>query len=191
MISQTFFSHNLLTAKDSPRTTFKSQDIGWSVNYQLQNLHSRPKDLHFYGISNFKNTKVLMFAVFVKALGSIVFIVFILSIKYTKSHLASLLKIWSKKLRWKSRGCWLLRSSHQTCSVKKAVLKDFSIFTALESLFIKDAGLNSNFIQIETPVQFSFCEYCGIFKNTYFEEHLPTAAFDSFRKNACNQKCRL
>ena len=143
------------------------------------------------GISNFKNTKVLIFAVFVKTLGSIVFIVLIWSIKYTKSYLASFLKIWSKKLRWKSRGCWLLRSSQQRCSVKKTVLKNFPIFTALESLFIKDAGLTSNFIQIETPVQFSFCEYCGIFKNTYFEEHLPMAAFDSFRKNACNQECRL
>ena len=124
---------------------------------------------------------------FVKSLGSIVFIVFILSIKYTKSYLASFLKIWLKKLRWKSRGCWLLRSNHRRCFIKKAVLKTFSKFTTLESLFIKDAGLASNFIKIETPTQFSFYEYCGIFKNTYFEEHLPTAAFDSFRKNACNQ----
>ena len=125
-----------------------------------------------------------MFAVFVKTLGSIVFI---LLIKYTNSYMAPLLEIWSKKLRWKSRGCRLLRSNRGRCSIKKTVPKNVSIFTVLESLFIKAAGLASNFIKIETPTQFSFCEYCGIFKNTYFEEHLPTAAFDSFGKNTCNQ----
>ena len=52
----------------------------------------------------------------------------------------------------------------------------------LESLFIKAAGLDSNFIEIETPTQFSFREFCGIFKNTYFEEHRPTAAFDFLEK---------
>ena len=61
----------------------------------------------------------------------------------------------------------------------------------LESLFIKAASLDSNFIKIKAPTQFSFREFCGIFKNTYFEEHLPTAVFDSFRKNACNQKTKL
>ena len=121
---------------------------------------------------------------FVKTLGSIVFI---LSIKYTKSYLVSFLKIWSNKLRWKSRGCRLLRSSHRRCSIKKTVLKNLSILTVLEFLFIKAAGLASNFIKIETRTQLSFCEYCRIFKNTYFEEHLPTAVFGSFKKNACNQ----
>ena len=28
----------------------------------------------------------------------------------------------------------------------------------------------------ETPKQILSCEYCETFKNTYFEEHLPTAA---------------
>ena len=28
----------------------------------------------------------------------------------------------------------------------------------------------------ETPTQVLCCEYCEIFKNTYFEEHLGTAA---------------
>ena len=69
---------------------------------------------------------------------------------------------------------------------RKNFLKMFQ-FSVLKSLFIKAAGLASIFIKIETPTQFSFCEFCGIFKNTYFEEHLPTAAFDYFRKNACNQ----
>ena len=30
----------------------------------------------------------------------------------------------------------------------------------------------------ETPTQASSCEYCKIFKNTSFEEHLQTAASD-------------
>ena len=46
----------------------------------------------------------------------------------------------------------------------------------LESLSIKAAGLAVNFIKIEIPTELSFCEYYEIFKNTYFEEHLPTAA---------------
>ena len=29
---------------------------------------------------------------------------------------------------------------------------------------------------LETPTQVFSCEYCEIFKNTYFEEHLRTAA---------------
>ena len=49
--------------------------------------------------------------------------------------------------------------------MKKAVLKIFAIFVAkLESLFNK-----------VVPTLVFSCEYCGIFKNTYFEEHLQTA----------------
>ena len=32
------------------------------------------------------------------------------------------------------------------------------------------------FYQKETPTQLFSCEYCEIFKNTYFEEHLQMAA---------------
>ena len=31
-----------------------------------------------------------------------------------------------------------------------------------------------NFIEKETPIQVFFCEYCEIFKKTYFEEYLRT-----------------
>ena len=41
----------------------------------------------------------------------------------------------------------------------------------LESLFNKVADLKA-------PPQVFSCEYCEIFKNTYFEEHLRTAASD-------------
>ena len=53
------------------------------------------------------------------------------------------------------------------CSIKKAVLKKFrNIYRktpALESLFNKVTGLKA-------------CEYCEIFKTTYFEEYLRRAA---------------
>ena len=60
---------------------------------------------------------------------------------------------------------------------KKAVLKNFGIFTGKHlcwSLFFNNtAGLqSSNFIKKGPPTQMFACEYCVIFKNTCFEEHL-------------------
>ena len=47
----------------------------------------------------------------------------------------------------------------------------------LESLFNKAAGLPvCKFIKKETPIQVFSCDYCKVFKKTYFEEHLRTAA---------------
>ena len=41
---------------------------------------------------------------------------------------------------------------------------------------LQASGLQAcNFIKKETPVPVFSCEYCEIFKNTYFEEHLGTA----------------
>ena len=62
---------------------------------------------------------------------------------------------------------------------KKAILKNFGIFTGKHlcwSLFFnKTAGLQScNFIKKGPPTQMFACEYCAIFKNTCFEEHLWT-----------------
>ena len=48
-----------------------------------------------------------------------------------------------------------------------------------ESLINKVVGLH--FIKKETPTQVFFCEYCEIFKNTYFEKHLRTTAFVNSR----------
>ena len=62
------------------------------------------------------------------------------------------------------------RSSHKRCSIKRAVLKNLAIFTEKHlhwSLFRPSK---------ETPTQVFFCEYCQIFKSTYFEEHLQMAA---------------
>ena len=74
----------------------------------------------------------------------------------------------------------LFRSSHRRCFIKKAVLKHFAIFTWKHlcwSLFlIKLQPFRSATLLKETPTQLFSCDYCEIFKNTYFEEHLGRAA---------------
>ena len=56
-------------------------------------------------------------------------------------------------------------------SFKKAVLKNFAIFTGKQLFWNPFFQL----YQKETPTEVFSCEYCEIFKNTYFEEHLLTA----------------
>ena len=48
--------------------------------------------------------------------------------------------------------------------------------SVLESLFNKAAGLGLQLYQLETPTQMLSCKICEIYKNTFFEEHLRTAA---------------
>ena len=72
------------------------------------------------------------------------------------------------------------RSSHQRCSIRKSVLKNFTKFTGKQlcwNLFSnKVAGSACNVIKKETlPLVFS-SEFCEIFKNTFFTEHLQTTA---------------
>ena len=68
----------------------------------------------------------------------------------------------------------IYRSSHPEVFCKKDVLKNFTILTEKhESLFNKAAGLQAcSCIKKETPAPMFSCEYCEIFKNTYFEEDL-------------------
>ena len=54
------------------------------------------------------------------------------------------------------------KSSHRSCSIKGAVLKDLAIFTGNQK-------------RLQQRCLF-YCEYCEIIKNTYFEEYLPLAA---------------
>ena len=76
---------------------------------------------------------------------------------------------------------WTFRSSHRSCSVKKDALKSFAKFTGKHlcwSLFLnKVEGLRPATILKKTLTQVISCDYCEIFKNTYFKEHLRTAAF--------------
>ena len=59
---------------------------------------------------------------------------------------------------------------------KTGVLKNFAIFTGkylCRSFFNKVAGLKACiFIKEETTTQAFSCEYCEIFKNSFFIEHL-------------------
>ena len=61
------------------------------------------------------------------------------------------------------------RSSYQSSSVK-GVLKNLQNFTGH---FIKDS---LKLYLKETPTQVFSSKVCGIFKNSYFEEHLQTTA---------------
>ena len=62
------------------------------------------------------------------------------------------------------------KTSHRRYSIEKLFLK-----TLQHSRENTCAGIS--FYQQETPKQVLFCEYCKIFKNNYFEEHLRTASF--------------
>ena len=68
--------------------------------------------------------------------------------------------------------------------VQKQPLEVFykkSCFWKFRNIYRKTPVLESffdNFIKKGTPTQIFSCEYCEIFKNTFFEEHLRTAAFD-------------
>ena len=67
----------------------------------------------------------------------------------------------------------LFRSSHRRCSVKKGALNDFRYIHRKTPVL--ELENTCNFIKKETPTQVFSCEYCEIFKNTYFEERLRTA----------------
>ena len=45
-----------------------------------------------------------------------------------------------------------------------------------DPFFNKVGGLRTYFIKNKTLAQVPFCEFCKIFKNTYFEDHLRRAA---------------
>ena len=87
-----------------------------------------------------------------------------------------------------SKFCKKSRSSHQRCYIKKAVLNSFAIFTGKHlcwSLFL---------IKLQAfrlPTQVSFCEYCEIFKNTYFEKHLPMTASVNSRAAVFQERLAL
>ena len=73
----------------------------------------------------------------------------------------------------KLKKCLNSRTNHQRCSTEKDVPKNFTTFTgkhlcwSLFSIELRPATLLK-----ETPRKVLFCEYCEIFKNTYFKESL-------------------
>ena len=74
------------------------------------------------------------------------------------------------------------RSSHQRCSLKKGVLNNIAKFTRKHlcgtkvSFLIKLQAWTCNFIKKEALAQAFSCEFCDIFKNIFFTEHLWTTA---------------
>ena len=49
----------------------------------------------------------------------------------------------------------------------------------LEFLLIKMQGFRPATLKKETPTQVFFCEYCEIFKNNFFTEHLRETTFEN------------
>ena len=77
---------------------------------------------------------------------------------------------------------------------KKDVLRNFAKFTGkhlCQSLFFnKVAGQACNFIKKETLAQMFSCEFCEISQNTFFIEHLLTAASVSLKNMSITKKIR-
>ena len=64
----------------------------------------------------------------------------------------------------------------QMCSVKKGALRNFTKFTGkhlCQSLFFRPEACN--FIKKEALAQVFSCEFCEIFKNTFFQRTPPVA----------------
>ena len=61
------------------------------------------------------------------------------------------------------------RSSHQSRSIKKGALKNFSKFT-------RNYQHQSLFFNKNTLAQVFFCEFCEFFKKTFLTEHLMKTA---------------
>ena len=64
------------------------------------------------------------------------------------------------------------RSSHRRCSIKKNSQNSQENTCARASFLIKLQSETCNFIKKRTLAQVLSCEFCEIFKNTFFTEHL-------------------
>ena len=78
---------------------------------------------------------------------------------------------------------WLNGSSQRSWSVTEGLLKNFEKFTGkhlCQGLSLKKiAGWDAeawNFMKKETLTQVFSCEFCEIYKNTFFTEHLRAIA---------------
>ena len=72
----------------------------------------------------------------------------------------------------------IIRSSRSQMLFKIGILKNFAIFTGKHlcwSFFL--IKLQAFRPEKETPTQVFSCEYCEIFKNTFFYRTPPVAAF--------------
>ena len=87
------------------------------------------------------------------------------------------------------------KNNHRRCSIKKAVLKNFEIFThkktpVLESLINKVINLKAcTFIKKRIPAQVFCWEYYEIFKNTYFKNICKRLLFNLTSLFVCLLAC--
>ena len=104
-------------------------------------------------------------------------------------YFSPIAKLWPRKkvifkvfVFWKYSKTLTFKSSHQRCSMKKVFLEisqnSQENTCARASFLIKLQAYN--FIKKETLTQVFSCEFCKIFKNTYFTEHLWTTASKVF-----------
>ena len=86
----------------------------------------------------------------------------------------------------------LYRSSHQTCSLKKVFIKNFTKIignTCVSVSFLMKPEA-CNFIKKETPTKIFSCQFCESFKNTFFTKHFKTASsFCNSSHTFILQKC--
>ena len=69
-----------------------------------------------------------------------------------------------------------IQSSHRMCSIEKGVLKNFAKFTGKHLCQILFFSKVCNYITKEILAQVFSCEFCQIFKNTFFIENLQMTA---------------
>ena len=67
------------------------------------------------------------------------------------------------------------KSSHQICFIKKAVCKDFAIFTGIWNLFWDEVEIKRLWHKFSS-------EYFKVFNNTCFDKHLRMAASENNKK---------
>ena len=83
-------------------------------------------------------------------------------------------------MQW--NGLFNNRNSHQRCSLRKGILRNFAKFRGkhlYQSLFFnKVAG---TFLKKETQAQVFSCEFCEISQNTFFIEHFWATASEERR----------
>ena len=70
------------------------------------------------------------------------------------------------------------KSRQQRCFIKKAVRKNFAIFTRITCV---GDPFGTRLLK-ETPIQMLSCDYCKISNNTCFKEHLGMTASENSKK---------
>ena len=96
-------------------------------------------------------------------------------IKWLNAKLIEYLKkrIFKRLHNWAISFCSSVKN--QRWSIKKVVLKNLAIFTGITYVgvsLIKLQGFGPATLLKEAPTQMFSCEYCEIFKNIFFKEHL-------------------